>query len=98
MRALLPTTKALLVAVVTTGQSAQPSLAVYPSGSTVPENLLRIELRFSIPLRPPLGIDQVKLVDCNGTEIKDAFLDLPLPSPDGKRVTILFHPGQVKSA
>jgi hypothetical protein len=87
----------LIVAAAITAPGAQTLVQIYPSGAAVPENLLRIELRFSTPLRPPLRIDQVKLVDLNGSEIKDAFLDLPLPSPDGKRVTILFHPGRVKS-
>ncbi|MGH8497685.1 MAG: hypothetical protein ACRERV_02590 [Methylococcales bacterium] len=73
------------------------SVQIYPSGPTVPENLLRIELRCSAPLRPPLSVEHVRLTGADGIEIKDAFLDLPLPSPDGKRVTILFHPGRVKS-
>jgi len=76
---------------------AEPSVVVYPSGPTVPENLLRIELRFSTPLRPPLNINNLELVDANGFEIKDPFLDLLLPSPDDKRVTIIFHPGRVKT-
>jgi hypothetical protein len=97
MRALLATMMVLSVAVLTTSLGAQPSVVVYPSGTTVPENLLRIELRFSTPLRTSLGIDQVKLFGVNGVEIRDAFLDLPLPSPDGKRVMILFNPSRVKS-
>ena len=97
MKAPLATILVLIVTTATTALGAQPLVQIYPSGATVPENLLRIELRFSTPLRPPLRIDQVKLIDLNGSEIKDAFLDLPLPSPDGKRVTILLHPGRVKS-
>lgn len=63
----------------------------------MPENLLRIELRFSAPLLTPLSIGHVKLVDVQGRSIEDAFLDLPLPSADGRRVTLLLHPGRVKS-
>jgi hypothetical protein len=69
----------------------------YPSGATVPENLLRIELRFTAPLWHGLDMEHVKLYDVNNNEITQAFLDLPLLSPDGKRVTILMHPGRVKS-
>src|SRR6266436_6583833 len=87
----------LLAAASATALIAKPSVLIYPSGPTVPENLLRIELRFSSPLQPPLTLDQIKLTDAEGVEIKDAFLDLPLPSADGKSVTILFHPGWVKS-
>jgi hypothetical protein len=87
----------LLFAVSVMAPAARPSILVFPSGPTIPENLLRIELRFSTPLRPPMSVEQVKLTDVHGVEIKDAFLDLPLPSSDGKRVTILLHPGRVKS-
>jgi hypothetical protein len=87
----------LLIAASTAAIIAKPSVFVYPSGPAVPENLLRIELRFSLPLQSPLTLDQIKLSDADGIEIKEAFLDLPLPSRDGKSVTILFHPGRVKS-
>ena len=76
--------------------SAQNAV-IYPSGPAVPENLLRIELRFDVPLRVPLEVDGVKLLDTQGHEIPDAFLDLGLPSADGRRVTLLMHPGRVKT-
>ena len=81
--------------VVASSASALP--AVFPSGSTVPENLLRIELRFVQPLRSPPRMDHVHLLDHEGRRIEDAFLDLPLLSADGRRVTLLMHPGRVKS-
>lgn len=87
----------MLVTATAIALGVEPSVLVFPSGPTVPENLLRIELRFSAPLRPPLTMDQVKLLDDNGRQLKDAFLDLPLPGRDDKSVTILFHPGRVKS-
>jgi hypothetical protein len=87
----------LLVAVAATALGDEPLVQVFPSGPTVPENVLRIELRFSVALHPALSISNIKLVDANGHEIKDPFLDLLLPSSDDKRVTILFHPGRVKT-
>jgi len=36
-------------------------------------------------------------MNADGLEMKEPFLDLPLPSRDEKSVTILFHPGRVKS-
>lgn len=63
----------------------------------MPENLLRIELRFSAPLDSPLAIEHVKLFDAHGQEIPDAFLDVALPADDGRRLTILMHPARVKS-
>lgn len=73
------------------------SPVIYPSGPTVPENLLRIELRFAAPLRTPLAMEHVRLLDQDGHAIEDAFLDLPLPSADGTGVTLLLHPGRLKS-
>jgi hypothetical protein len=87
----------LSVASAALGMGAGPTGVAYPSGPTVPENLLRIELRFSAPLRTPLNIDNVKLIASDGVEIEHAFLDLPLPSADARRVTILLDPGRVKS-
>jgi hypothetical protein len=87
----------LLIAGATTLLGAAPSALVYPSGPTVPENLLRVEVCFSAPIWPPLRMDDVKLTDAAGLEIKDPFLDLALPDSDGKSVIILFHPARVKT-
>jgi hypothetical protein len=77
--------------------AAGPAVLVHPSGSTVPENLLHVELRFSAPLQTSLRIEHIKLLDGHGLEIPHPFLDVLLPSADAKRVTILLHPGRVKS-
>jgi hypothetical protein len=87
----------MLCAVVPAVAAAKATAIVYPSGPAVPENLLRIELRLSAPLRAPLSIEHVKLFDADGHAIDDAFLDLPLPSADGRSVALLLHPGRVKS-
>jgi hypothetical protein len=73
------------------------SVEVHPAGPTVPENLLRIELRFAQPPRLPFDIGRVKLLDEHGFEIQHALLDVALPSADGKRITVLMDPGRVKS-
>jgi len=70
---------------------------VHPAGSSVPENLLRIELRFDRPLRGFFDVGQLRLVDAEGLPIEHAFLDLALPSADGRRVAVLLNPGRVKS-
>ncbi len=76
---------------------AAPAVTVYPSGPSVPENLLRIELRFTEPQQEPIAIDHVHLLDAEGVEIPSAFLDLSLPSADGRRLTLLLHPARVKT-
>jgi hypothetical protein len=73
------------------------SVTIFPSGSTIPENLLRVELQFSFPLRAPLDMRHVYLLDDAGEKIEEPFLDLPLPSADGLQVALLMHPGRVKS-
>jgi hypothetical protein len=88
---------ALVASVVTSAAAASGVAAVYPSGASVPENLLRIELRFAAPLRQPLDMSRVRLLDGEGQVIPEPFLDLPLPSADGRRVSLLLHPGRVKS-
>src|SRR5271154_4291309 len=85
------------VAAASAGLDARPTGVAFPSGATVPENLLRIEMRFSEPLRRSLSLDHVKLIDSNGLEITHAFFDLPLLSADGRRVTVLLDPGRIKS-
>jgi hypothetical protein len=94
-RAVGAATVAALAAASVAGATA--SSPVTPSGDTVPENLLRIELNLARPLRRPLAMDHVRLVDGDGAPLADALLDLPLPAADGRSVTILLHPGRVKT-
>ncbi|SEL81976.1 hypothetical protein SAMN05216359_11831 [Roseateles sp. YR242] len=72
------------------------SVDIHPAGPTVPENLLRIELRFSQPQHLPFDTRRLTLLDESGVEIRNAVLDLALPSPDGRRITVLMDPGRVK--
>lgn len=76
---------------------ARPSGAIFPSGDSVPENLLHIEVQLSSPLGSPPEINHVRLYDSQDREIKDAFLDELLLSSDGQRVTVLLDPARVKS-
>lgn len=76
---------------------AAPPAAVTPSGATVPENLLRIELHLRQALSHPLAMDRVQLLSADGVVIPDALLDLPLPDGDGRTVTLLLHPARVKT-
>lgn len=85
----------LLSCLAASAASASP--LVFPSGATVPENLLRIELRLDRPLDTPLDMRHVVLVDAAGKPIIDALLDLPLPSRDGREITILLHPARIKA-
>ncbi|MYM24490.1 hypothetical protein GTP46_17745 [Duganella sp. FT135W] len=70
---------------------------VTPSGPAVPENLLRIVLHLDAPLKAPLEMRHVLLSDADGVPIDGAFLDLPLAGRDGKSLTLLLHPGRIKT-
>ncbi len=71
---------------------------VYPSANRLPENTLRFYVHFSGPMKRGDIYRHFKLLREDGTEVTRPFLELDeeLWSLDGKRITILFHPGRVK--
>jgi hypothetical protein len=71
--------------------------SVSPEGTVVPANLLRLQIHLDAALQAPLELRRVHLFDGRGREIERAFLDLPLPSRDGRTVTLLLHPGRLKT-
>jgi hypothetical protein len=86
-------TASLAVSLALTASAA----SITPSGPEVAENLLRIEVHLDRPLAAPLDMSHIVLLDSSGTPIRDAFLDLPLPDRSGRTVTLLLHPGRIKS-
>src|SRR5262245_30788542 len=71
-------------------------VAVSPSGRAVPENLLRISIRFDAA---PEGqvLRRLSLATRDGRPLHEPFLDQELWSPDGRVLTVLLHPGRVQS-
>lgn len=72
------------------------AVEVHPAGPVVPENLLRIELRFAQPQRLPFDVGRIRLLDAAGVPLEGALLDLALPNADGRRLSVLMDPGRVK--
>lgn len=73
--------------------------AIFPSGEEVPANLLRLYVSFSGPMSLK-GIEKhVRLLDAAGAEIATAFVEVPdgLWDPGRRRLTLILHPGRVKS-
>lgn len=72
-------------------------IAVYPT-SDVPENLLKLYIHFSQPMRPAGPYDHIYLLDDNGTRVDPPFVEIepPLWDVDTKRLTLLFEPGRIK--
>jgi hypothetical protein len=71
---------------------------IYPSGAQLPENHLRFYIHFSAPMHQGAVYEHIHLLDASGKPIDHPFLELDeeLWDPEGKRFTLLFHPGRIK--
>ena len=72
--------------------------AVYPSGDVLPENVLRFYIHFSVPMRPHVAFDYIKLRDAFGRVDNAAFMRFKqeLWNEDRTRLTLLMDPGRIK--
>jgi hypothetical protein len=73
-------------------------LAIYPSSSVLPENLLKMYIHFSQPMESGVALSNIVLLK-NGTDtIRNIFLDLnqELWNPEGNRLTLWLDPGRIK--
>lgn len=73
-------------------------LAVYPLVDTVPENLLKLYIRFSEPMQTGNALEHIFLLDKNRDTLDRIFLNLqPELWGDGDRVlTLWIDPGRIK--
>lgn len=87
-----------LLAVIVSGAQARPAQLprVQPAASHVPANLLRISLAFGRPVEGGV-LSRLALVHADGSMIEAPFLPEELWSPDGTILTLLLHPGRVKT-
>src|SRR3954453_24184322 len=78
-------------------ESSRPQVVlVQPSGRAVPANLLRVSIRFTAQVEGAL-LSRITLLRADGSKIQELFLEQELWSPDGTVLTILMHPGRIKS-
>ncbi|MEO0344166.1 MAG: Ig-like domain-containing protein [Pseudomonadota bacterium] len=72
---------------------------VYPTTDLLPENLLRIYVYFSAPMRHDVGVEHIVIKDASGAIVPEVFLPTryALWSPDRKRLTVMLDPGRVKT-
>ncbi len=96
-----PTTARLTADFMTPARPMRPTTtvtAVFPSRSTLPENLLRFYIHFSAAMSRGEAYGHIRLLDAAGKPVADPFLELDeeLWSGDGKRFTLIFDPGRVK--
>src|SRR5262245_41632498 len=78
------------------GQPTPRVVLVQPSGPKVPANLLRISIRFASQVEGPL-LPRLALLHADGTRVQEPFLEQELWSPSGKILTVMMHPGRVKT-
>ena len=73
-------------------------LSIYPSCDTVPENVLKLYLSFSAPMREGEALKHISLLNEQGDTLKDIFLDLQpeLWNPERNVLTLWFDPGRIK--
>lgn len=69
---------------------------VQPSAAEVPANLLRLSIEFTAPVEGPV-LPRIALAHADGRLLQEPFLPQELWSPDGRILTLLFHPGRVKT-
>jgi hypothetical protein len=91
------TAAAVLAAMLGSAQAQTGQLPfVRPSAGHVPANLLRISLAFRAPVDGGV-LPRLALVHDDGSTVEAPFLPQELWSPDGTVLTLLLHPGRVKS-
>lgn len=71
---------------------------VSPLDHIVPENVLRLHVRFDAPMARGRALRHVRLIGADGAPIDHAFINLgvELWSPDHRWLTLLFDPGRLK--
>lgn len=70
---------------------------VYPTSDVLPANQLKFYIHFSRPMRETKTIfERFHLIDDKGKEVPDPWRGSELWSKDGKRLTLVIHPGRIK--
>lgn len=88
---------AVAAAHAASGAAPLPRLTrVLPSSAQVPANLLRISIEFAVPVAGPV-LPRLGLLHADASPIAQPFLQQELWSPDGKVLTVMLHPGRVKT-
>lgn len=73
-----------------------PTVTMLPQ-ATLPANALKLYLHFSEPMEQGIFLDCLTLFDETGKVVHGPFRETELWSPDGKRLTVWFHPGRQKT-
>ncbi|MDX2149814.1 MAG: hypothetical protein SFV54_03700 [Bryobacteraceae bacterium] len=73
-------------------------IRVSPAAATLPANVLRLYIHFSQPMRRTGVGRQIRLEREDGSPVEAALLEMEdgLWDPEGRRLTVFFHPGRIK--
>jgi hypothetical protein len=73
-------------------------LSVTPSAAVWPENILRLYVTFSAPMRIGEAWTHIRMLDADGRPMGGMFVevDQELWDPAGERLTVLFDPARIK--
>ncbi len=74
-------------------------MMVFPSSDSLPENLLRIYIQFSKPMKTMGNLEKIKLIDQKGNEIKNVFFNnvYELWNKEQTQLTLILDPARVKT-
>ncbi len=72
---------------------------VYPTATVLPENLLRMYVQFSQPMKTVGNLEKIKLIDAKGEKVKNIFFNNvhELWNKDQTQLTLLLDPARVKT-
>ena len=73
-------------------------VSITPGAGVWPENLLRLYLTFSAPMRMGIAWSHIRMLDADGAPMGGMFveIDQELWDPLGRRLTVLFDPARIK--
>jgi len=73
-------------------------VSVTPSAGVWPENILKLYITFSAPMRIGVAWDNIRITDAKGMAMGGMFvaIDQELWDGQGRRMTVLFDPGRIK--
>jgi len=77
--------------------AAPKLLSIYPTSDRLPANHLKFYLVFSEPMESGVFLQHCRLVNAREQAVEAPFRETELWSPDGRRLTLWFHPGRQKT-
>lgn len=75
----------------------KPPTVRFAPQAKLPANALKFYLHFSEPMEQGVFLERLRLLDADGKDVIGPFRETELWSPDGKRLTVWFHPGRQKT-